>query len=79
MPRPSRLVDDVNRRIAQRIRQERLRAGLTQAQLGARIGVGHQQVWKYEQEDGRISAGRLAVLAAAVGAPVASFFEERAS
>ena len=52
----SRLVD---RHIGLRIREERIKRGFSQAELGALIGVTYQQLHKYESGTNRTSASRL--------------------
>lgn len=76
MPRSSRnaIINETDATVGRRIRQRRLLAGLTQGQLGAEVGVGFQQIWKYERGDSRVSAGRLALIAEVLGMPVAWFF-----
>ena len=49
---------------------------MTQGELGASVGVSFQQIQKYEQGINRIGAGRLKVLAAALGVPASHFFAE---
>lgn len=54
-------------------------AGLSQAQLGARIGVSFQAVQKYESGENRLSASRLLAVAEFLGRPVSFFFNEFAA
>lgn len=61
--------------IAQRLRERRRLLGVTQQQLADLTGITCQQVHKYERGANRISAGRLYQFAAALGAPVAWFFD----
>jgi transcriptional regulator with XRE-family HTH domain len=49
--------------------------GWTQQQLAASVGVRFQQIQKYESGQNKISAGRLWLLAVALGVPVGYFFE----
>ena len=48
---------------------------MTQQQLAERVGIKFQQIQKYETGMNRISASRLWDIAAALGVPVAFFFE----
>ena len=50
--------------------------GLSQAQLGRRLGVTFQQVQKYEAGANRIGTGRLVRIAAILDLPVAALLEE---
>lgn len=61
--------------VGNRLRQARTLRGLTQEQLGARVGIAFQQVQKYERGSNRISAGRLYEMAQALGVPVTYFFD----
>lgn len=52
--------------IGQRLRMARVVAGLSQADLSARVGVTFQQLQKYERGTNRISASRLYDMAMAL-------------
>ena len=52
--------------IGQRLRQARIRQGLSQTELGAAIGVTFQQVQKYEKGESRIALSTLAQLRTAL-------------
>ena len=58
-----------------RIREFRVQAGMSQEKLSQALGLTFQQIQKYERGSNRVSAGRLVQIAAAVGQPVAAFFE----
>jgi transcriptional regulator with XRE-family HTH domain len=60
--------------IGQRVRLERVKAGLTQQELAARVGVKFQQMQKYETAANRISGSRLWLIAQALGLHVREFF-----
>jgi transcriptional regulator with XRE-family HTH domain len=60
--------------IGQKLRALRLARGLSQTELARMIGVTFQQLQKYETGGNRISAGRLAVVAAVLGVPVTTFY-----
>lgn len=72
--RISEPVQLVDLRVARRIRERRLRIGMTQQMLAQLIGVAFQQAHKYERGLSRISAGRLFHIATALRAPLAYFF-----
>ncbi|MEM1382697.1 MAG: helix-turn-helix transcriptional regulator [Pseudomonadota bacterium] len=61
--------------VGQRVRQRRWMVGMTQQQLGERVGIKFQQIQKYETGTNRISASRLWDIAAALDVPVSFFFE----
>lgn len=67
---------DVDRLVGARIRSRRIMLGMTLQQLAEAIGVTYQQANKYERGTNRVAAGRLAAIAAALGAPISSFFED---
>ncbi len=50
-----------------RLKQARLRAGVTMAQMGVALGVSAQQVLKYERGQNRLCADRLPVWAMLCG------------
>lgn len=61
--------------VGQRLRQRRWMLGLTQQQVGDRVGIKFQQVQKYETGQNRVSASRLWDLAKALDVPVGYFYE----
>jgi transcriptional regulator with XRE-family HTH domain len=66
---------DVDRHVGARIRQRRIDLGIRQQQLAELIGVTNQQAHKYERGINRITAGRLFVIAQALGVDIARFFD----
>lgn len=52
----------------------RTEIGLTQADLGAAVGVSFQQIQKYERGVNRVSASRLWLMAQTLDLPLRSFF-----
>src|SRR3954470_17169259 len=61
--------------VGKRARERRLALGLTVQEVAAVLGVPYQQLHKYETGANRLSAGRLFLLAEALGVEVAHFFE----
>ncbi len=61
------------------IRLYRLKAKLSQTELGDQIGVTFQQVQKYEKGVNRVGAGRLTRIAAVLNVPIMVFFEGAAA
>jgi transcriptional regulator with XRE-family HTH domain len=59
-----------DRAIGQRIRLRRQEIGMTQKALANSSGVTFQQIQKYEIGANRVSAGRLARIAEALGVPM---------
>lgn len=71
----SDISNQIDCHVGRRIRAYRLMAGISQAELGAAIGVSFQQVQKYETGQNRISASRLCQVAARLDVPVREFFD----
>ncbi len=61
--------------VGQRVRQRRWMVGMTQQQLGDKVGIKFQQIQKYETGANRISASRMWDIAAVMEVPVSFFFE----
>jgi transcriptional regulator with XRE-family HTH domain len=61
--------------VAGNVRIRRIAKGLSQTQLGRRVGLTFQQIEKYESGANRISCGRLVRIAEALEVPVAALFE----
>ncbi|MEM7295200.1 MAG: helix-turn-helix transcriptional regulator, partial [Pseudomonadota bacterium] len=59
----------------QRLRHRRWLVGMTQQQLGERVGIKFQQIQKYETGMNRVSASRLWDIADVLQVPVAYFFD----
>lgn len=65
----------VDAHVGKRVRHRRWMMGMTQQQLGDKVGIKFQQVQKYETGMNRISASRLWDIAHALDVPIAYFFE----
>lgn len=74
-PGPRPRAQDIDRHIGARLRQRRVMNGLTQQRMADLIGVTYQQAHKYESGVNRIAAGRLYIIAQALGVHVGYFFE----
>ena len=61
--------------VGNRIREFRIRKGLSQQALGDQVGVSFQQVQKYERGTNRMGSSRLIQVADVLDVPVATFFE----
>lgn len=70
------LANSVDRHVGNKIRQRRLERGVTQQELARALGISYQQVQKYENGNNRVSAGRMFILAQALGIGVNEFFED---
>ena len=66
---------EIDLHLGRRLRRRRRLLGLTQQQLGDRIGIRFQQIQKYECGANRISAARLWELAEALAAPISYFYD----
>lgn len=67
--------DPIDRHVGGQLRLRRAQAGMTQTELGAKVGLSFQAVQKYETGENRISASRLYQLARILDVPMAYFFE----
>ena len=65
----------VDLHVGARIRNRRLVLGMSQTELGKAVGLTFQPVQKYENATNRISASRLAEVAAILKVPAAYFFD----
>ena len=62
--------------VGSRIRMFRKGRGMSQAQLGEKLGVTFQQVQKYENGKNRVGASRLQMISTALGVPVGHLFTD---
>lgn len=58
------------------LRRLRNKRGLSQQQVGEKLGISFQQIQKFENGTNRVSAGRLFVLAQFLNAPLIEFFQD---
>ena len=61
--------------MGKKIRLRRIEQGISQADLGEKLGVSFQQVQKYEKGVNRVGASRLQQIAAALDVPVTFFYD----
>ena len=66
----------INLRIGKRIRARRKVLKISQAQIGAYVGVTFQQVQKWEKGKNRISAARLQMLCSLLEVPIEFFYDD---
>jgi transcriptional regulator with XRE-family HTH domain len=66
--------DPVDIHVGRQVRLARELTGLTQVEVGKRLGMSFQVVQKYEQGEIRVSASRLYQLACLLERPVSFFF-----
>jgi transcriptional regulator with XRE-family HTH domain len=67
--------DPIDRHVGGQLRLRRAQIGLTQVELGTKLGLSFQAVQKYETGENRISASRLYQMARILDASPAYFFE----
>jgi transcriptional regulator with XRE-family HTH domain len=75
MTTKTKSADATDHSVGGKIRAQRIIRGLSQTELGNKIGVTFQQVQKYEKGSNRVSAGRLKQIADILEVPVSFFFE----
>ena len=68
--------DPVDVHVGGRLRLQRTLLGLSQGEVGARLGLSWQQIQKYERGTSRIGASRLYRLSKILGVSVTFFFED---
>jgi transcriptional regulator with XRE-family HTH domain len=66
--------DPIDLEVGRRIRFQRMARGISQTELGEKIGVTFQQVQKYEKGANRVGAGRLTRIAKVLGVSIGTFF-----
>ena len=66
--------DPVDIHVGRQVRLARELSGVTQVEVGRRLGMSFQVIQKYEQGEIRVSASRLFQLARLFGRPVEFFF-----
>ncbi len=69
-------IGPVDVHVGARLRQRRTLLGMNQTALGDAIGVGYQQMQKYERGANRIGASRLYDLSRVLDVPVQYFFDD---
>jgi len=67
--------DPIDQHVGGQLRLRRAQAGMTQTDLGAKVGLSFQAVQKYETGENRISASRLYQLARILDVQMSYFFE----
>jgi transcriptional regulator with XRE-family HTH domain len=67
--------DPIDQHVGRQLRLRRAQSGMTQTELGAKVGLSFQAVQQYETGENRISASRLYQLARILDVPLALFFD----
>ena len=62
--------------VGKRVRMYRVKAGISQTDLGQHLGVTFQQIQKYEKGLNRISSSRLQKISELLNIPVAALFDD---
>lgn len=70
-----RVRNPIDAHVGARLRLRRTLAGMSQTELGSKIGLTFQQIQKYEKGANRIGAGRLFQFAEILGVPPSFFFD----
>lgn len=66
-------ISDLDISLGKRLRLYRVMCGLSQAELGQKLGISPQQVQKYEAAKNRLSASRLVAISAILKIPLSDF------
>ena len=67
--------NEIDRLVGSRVREQRMKLGISQEQLAGALGITVPQVQKYEKGINRIGASRLHKIAGLLGVPIGTFFE----
>jgi transcriptional regulator with XRE-family HTH domain len=73
-PEPAKRIENWNVKVGRRIRARRLQCGLSQTQLGEKLGVKFQQIQKYEKGVNAVSSDRLEQLSDLFEVPITFFY-----
>ena len=79
MKKKGRRPNSADIQIGESIRAHRLIIGMSQGDLGRRLGVSFQQIQKYEKGMNRVGAGRLPQIAKIFDIPVGTLFDANAA
>lgn len=74
----SRETNEIDKFVGERIRLYRVMIGMNQQRLAESLGITFQQLQKYERGENRIGAGRLLMVAKALGIPITWLLDEKA-
>jgi transcriptional regulator with XRE-family HTH domain len=77
-PAGRRETNEVDKFVGDRIRHFRAMTGISQQKLAESLGVTFQQLQKYERGENRIGAGRLLMVANALGIPITFLLDQEA-
>ena len=69
----------IDAHVGGRIRTRRALLGMSQKDLGAKVGLTFQQIQKYERGANRVGSGRLYEFSKILGVSIAYFFDEMPS
>lgn len=75
-PISSQAARDIDRHVANRLRQRRKELGITQQMLARAVDLSYQQIQKYETAVNRIGAGRLFCIGQALGVRPSYFYAD---
>ncbi|MDE2106406.1 MAG: helix-turn-helix transcriptional regulator [Patescibacteria group bacterium] len=75
-PPPSPAIAAFRRRTADRVRTARESAGLTQEELGQRVGIGRGGITYWEKGEGDLAASDIVALSRALKVPISYFFDQ---
>src|ERR1700712_3836821 len=73
-PESAERIDNWNAEVGRRIRARRLECGLSQTELGAKLGITFQQIQKYEKGTNGVSSGRLEQISDILEVPITFFY-----
>lgn len=68
--------DPIDVQVGARVREIRVRLGMSQTKLGEALGVSFQQIQKYENGSNRMGASRLVQVSRALGVSLETIFQD---
>ena len=71
----SKTPDATDHAVGRKIRSQRILLGLSQTELGLKLGITFQQIQKYERGTSRLSVGRLKRIADIFDVAISFFFD----
>lgn len=74
MKSTTRKPDPIDHQVGKKIRERRRNLKMSQTRLGSAVDVSFQQIQKYEKGTNRVSASKLAQIAAALGVDLPYFY-----
>ena len=76
MPGLPQRLQKIDVQIGHRLKELRIQSGVSQRELGEMLGVGFQQIQRYEGGENRLAGSTLWEISQKFGVPITWFFED---